>query len=121
MPRNFTQCYNVVAGTTTPTDMAVQNSNGRKGMLLTIDITAGTSLSITVTIVGIDPVSGKTYTILASAALTGVGTTILKVYPGLTAAGNLVANDIIPAAWKVTVAHGNSNAATYKIGAQLIP
>src|SRR5881227_2846761 len=58
-----------------------------KFLHLIIDITAITATgTITVTIYGVDPVSGKIYVILASAALGAVATTVLKVGPGLTAA-----------------------------------
>src|SRR5713101_1207672 len=73
-----------------------------KYLHLIIDITAITATgTITVTIYGIDPVSGKIYVILASAALGAVATTVLKVGPNLAAVANLTANDIIPINWGV--------------------
>lgn len=93
-----------------------------RGMHLIINISslnAGTP-QITVTIKGVDPLSGKTYTILASAALASVATTILKVYPALTAASNTVANDILPANWQINVSHNDTQPITYSIGAQLV-
>lgn len=76
---------------------------GRRGLKLTIDITNINGATVTVTIQGKDKVSGKYYTLLASAALVANGTTTLTVYPGETAAANLVANDILPATWRVSV------------------
>lgn len=95
---------------------------GCKGVKVVIDITAvpGSAPSITFTIQGKDEVSAKYYTILASSALTGTGTTVLTVYPGLTAANNSVASDVLPRTWRVNVAVGNGNAATYSVGAALI-
>jgi hypothetical protein len=80
------------------------NSNG-KGLLLFIKTGAfGSGASgIVATIQGKDPVSGQVYTILASAALTASSFTVLRVYPNLTTAANLVANDILPRTWNVTL------------------
>jgi hypothetical protein len=95
---------------------------GAKGLHLIIDITAITATPlVTVTIKGKDPVSGKYYTLLASTALAAVATTVLKVYPGLTAAANLVASDVLPRDWRVEVTVGDADSATYSIGAQLVP
>lgn len=92
-----------------------------EGLHLVIDATAVTSTpSITVTVAGVDRVSGKVYTILASAAIATVSTTVLRVGPALTAAANLVANDYLPAVFRVTVAHGNANSITYSVAGQLV-
>jgi hypothetical protein len=88
------------------------NRRGR-GIALVIDISAitGTSPTLTLTIQGKDPVSGKYYTLLGSAALTAVGTTVLTVYPGLTAAANVVANNVLPRSWRVISAIGGTTPA----------
>lgn len=74
-----------------------------RGVKVVVDVTVlgGTTPSITVTIKGRDPVSGKYFTILASAVITATGTTVLTVYPGATAAANLTANDNLPDTWRV--------------------
>lgn len=93
---------------------------GYRSMHLVIDCTAVTSTpSVVFTILGVDRVSAKTYTILASAAITGTGTTILRVGPGLTAAGNLVANDVLPPVIRITAVHGDTDSITYTVGASL--
>jgi hypothetical protein len=94
-----------------------------RGLHLVIDITTitGTTPTLTVTIEGKDPTSGKYYTILASAALNATGTTVLKVYPGLTASANAVANDVLPRTWRVrTTIGGTTPAVTATIAANLI-
>lgn len=99
------------------------DGSNHKGLLLYIDITAitGTTPTLTVTIQGKSPVSGKYVTILASAALNSTGTTVLKVYPGLTAAANTVANDMIPPTFRVITAIGGTTpAVTAKITAAQI-
>jgi hypothetical protein len=82
---------------------APHHNDMARGLHLVVDITAvsGTSPTLTVTIEGYDPISGKYYTILASTALNATGTTVLKVYPGLTASANAAANDILPKFWRV--------------------
>lgn len=100
-----------------------QTNAARRGLHLVIDITAitGTTPTLTVTIEGKDPVSGKYYTLLASAALNATGTTVLKVYPGLTAAANTVVNDVLPGTWRVRTAIGGTTpAVTATIAASVI-
>lgn len=117
--RNVT-VFSSAARTGTPTPFDGVNYNA-VGLHLVIDCTSVTSSpSVTFTIQGGDAVSGKYYTVLASAAIVGTGTTILRVYPGLTAAGNLVASDILPRTWRVIATHGNSDSITYSVGASLI-
>jgi hypothetical protein len=95
-----------LAGASASVNSADQRNFDGRGLHLVIDITAisGTTPTLTVTIKGKDPASGKYYTLLASAALNAVGTTVLKVYPGLTAAANAAANDVLPRDWRVEAA-----------------
>lgn len=92
------------------------------GATIVVDITAitGTTPSLVITIEGKDPVSGKYYTILQSASLTAVGTTVLRVYPTLTAAANVTANSLLPKTYRVraTIA-GTTPAVTATVGASL--
>lgn len=95
------------------------------GLHLIIDVTAiVTTPSITVTVYGVDRVSGQTYVILASAAITavtGAGTPrVLKIGPGLVAAANLTANDILPPIFRVGVTHANGNSITYSVSGMLV-
>lgn len=82
---------------------AAFHNNVARGLHLIVDITAvsGTSPTLTVTIEGFDSLSGQYYTLLASTALNATGTTVLKVYPGLTASANVAANDVLPKFWRV--------------------
>ena len=53
-----------------------------RGCHVIIDVTAiSATPSVVPTIQGKDATSGKYYTLLAGSAITGTGTTILKVYP----------------------------------------
>lgn len=74
-----------------------------KGCVVTVDVTAITAGNIVVTIEGKDEISGKYYTILTSAALAAVATTVLRVYPGLVAAANVTVNDVLPTKFRVRV------------------
>ena len=95
-----------------------QNGENIDFIHVIIDITAVTATpAITVKIQGKDPASGKYYDILVSTALAVVATTVLKVGPGLPVAANLSANDIVPSTWRVIATHGDTDSATYSIGA----
>lgn len=108
------------AARTVATNSSDQTNYNGRGLDVVIDITAWTAGSITVTIQGKDALSGKYYTILASAALAAVGTTVLRVHPGLTAAANTVANYALPRTWRVSVAVGTADSITYSIGASVV-
>lgn len=92
---------------------ALANSSG----LFFIDVTALTAgASITFTISGIASTPASTaYTILASAAITSTGLTVLRVSPHLTASANLIAKDILPASIKVSVAVADTKSVTYSM------
>lgn len=85
--------------------------------LFFIDVTALTAgASITFTIYGLAPSNASTaYTILASAAITATGLTVLRVSPQLTAAANTIAKDMLPAAIKVIVAVADTKSVTYSM------
>lgn len=102
---------------------ADQGNRRARGVKVVIDITAltGTSPTLTVTLQGKDPVSGKYYTILASAALAAVATTVLTVYPAAAVAANVSANDELPASWRViTVIGGTTPAVTATVSASTL-
>ncbi len=67
------------------------------------------------TISGQDPVSGASYTILTSAAITSTGLTVLRVHPQLSAAANTIAKDMLPAAVSVTATHADADSITYSV------
>lgn len=99
------------------------SSRWGRGIKLVIDITAltGTSPTLTVTLEGYDVASGKAYTVLASAALAAVATTVLTVYPGIAVTANISANDHLPTQWDVkAVIAGTSPAVTATIGAEIL-
>jgi hypothetical protein len=121
--KNWVSCYPSAARVATPTVMADQaNPKGERGLLVVIDTTViGAAPSTVFTIEGKDPLSGKYFAILVSAAVVAVGTIVLRVYPGLVAAANLVANDVLPLTWRVKAVHGNANSHTYSVSATPLP
>ena len=75
---------------------------GQRGIKLVIDITAiGTTPSLVVSIRHKDTVSGKYITMLASAAITAVGTTVLTLYPGAATVANVSINDVLPRSYRI--------------------
>jgi hypothetical protein len=84
------------------------------GGLFMINVTAASATpSVVFTIAGV--MDGVAYTILASAAITGTGTTVLRVHPELTAAANTIAKDVLPQAIKVTATHADADSITYSL------
>lgn len=99
------------------------NINSR-GVQIGVNITAGTGTTPTLQVIieGKDAASGAYYTLLASAAIAATaGFTLLTVYPGLTAAANSIANQVLPRVWRVrTVIGGTTPAVTATVGASVI-
>jgi len=92
-----------------------------RGVHIIIDVTADpAAASLTFTLQGKDAVSGKYYTLLTSAAIAAVGTTVLAVYPGITAAANVSAANILPKTWRVSVTAADTDSITYSVGAVLV-
>jgi len=112
--------YSSAARTANPTYVDQVNRNA-KGLHCYIKCTAKiSSPSVVFTIEAKDVLTGDYYTILASAAITDVGVTVLKVYPGLTPSANLIANDVLPRTWRIKAVHANSDSITYSVGVSLI-
>lgn len=92
-----------------------------RGVELVIDMTTVPTVdTVTFTLQGKDPTSGKYFTILASAAIVAVSTVVLRVYPGLTAAANAVVSDVLPRTWRVLATHSAGTNFTYSVGANYL-
>lgn len=89
---------------------ADQNNLDALGVEVVVDLTAvgGTTPTLVVTIEGKDPVSGKYYTLLASATLNATGTTVMTVFPGVTVAANVAASRPLPRTWRVKTTIGGT-------------
>lgn len=92
-----------------------------RGVVVTLVTSVIGTGSITVTINGKDKQSGTYYLLLSGAAVVTNTTNRYTVYPGLTAAANVTASDVLPELWQIVVTHNNANATTYTVGACPIP
>ena len=109
----------LLARTAAPAVLADQENDEHDGLRVVVDVTAiGTAPSITVIIEGLDRLSGKYFTLLSSAAITAVGTTVLKLFPGAPVTANASANDALPGTWRIRVTHANGDSITYSIGVE---
>lgn len=109
------------AARTVSVDTADQDNQYWRGVIITIDVTAAAvTPSVVFTIQGKSKLGTDYSTILASAAITGVGVTVLKVYPGLVAAVNASANDVLPRVWRVSIVAGDADSLTYSLSANYI-
>lgn len=98
-----------------------------RGLVCIVNLTAvsGTTPSLTLTIQGKDSLTTTSppyYTLLASAALTTTGVTVLRVYPGLTAVANATASDIVPPIYRIiTTESGTTPSFTGTVDCYHIP
>lgn len=118
---DYVGLINAAAATTTQTSPDQTNVNGSRGVKVVIVTTAIGTGSVTVTIQGKDKISGSYYTLLAGAAVVTNTTNVYTVFPGAPVTANVSANDELPETWRVTVTANNANAATYTVGASLLP
>jgi len=111
--KEYQPIFDSAARTATSSKTIVCN---RSSGLFFINVTAASATpSVVFKIEGVDPTSSATYTILESAAITGVGLTVLRVCTHLSAAANTVAKDLLPQALKVTATHGDADSITYSM------
>jgi hypothetical protein len=93
---------------------------GARGVRVWIKVTAiSATPSVVFTIAGKSS-QGDYYAILASAAVTGTGTTTLVVHPDIAASANAVANTVLPYQWRVQAVAGDADSMTYSIGAEYL-
>jgi hypothetical protein len=108
------------AGLTTNQQSADQTNYNGRGLKVIFDMTVVGTGSVTVTIQGKDPVSGKYFTLLAGAAVVTNVTNVYTVYPGVAVAANVSASDVLPRTWRVITTANNANATTYTVAAAVI-
>jgi|GEM_PF-2249224 len=124
-PVNDIGTYMVLPSAARTTDQIVDlniTAKRYRSLILVTDLTAFvTAASLTMSVLGRDPVSGKTFNLLTSTAIASVSTNVLKIGPGLTAAANTVANDFVPPHLQVFADLGNANSHTFSVGLILCP
>lgn len=116
------RAYNVFASaarTATPTAVEF-DTEGAAGLHIVISATAASATPSVVFTVEGKSASGIYYTLLASAAVTGVSTTVLRIGPAVTASANAAANDYIPETVRISPVHGDADSITYTVDAELI-
>ena len=64
--------------------------------------------------------AGTYYDILASAAVTAISTTVLRVYPGLVAVANGAISFPLPKTWRVEAVAADADSITYSVTADLM-
>lgn len=102
------------AARTATTSSADQTNYNGRGCHVIINATASAATpSVVPTIEGKDAVTGNYYTILTGTAITGAGTTVLKVYPGITPVANGAASDMLPRVWRLTMTAADADSLTY--------
>lgn len=105
--------------TTTQTSADIINPN-HNSLSVILDVTVPGTGSVTVSIDGKDPASGKYYNILTGAAVTTATTVRYRVSPSIASVANSIAQDILPRTFRVVVTHNNANAITYSVGYSLV-
>ncbi len=105
----------------TETNTVDLTNSQHKGCHVIIDVTASSDTpSVVPKIQGKDSVSGKFYDLLEGVAITGTGTTVLKVYPGITAVANVAVSDILPSKFRIEMTHADGDSITYSVAVSLV-
>ena len=104
------------AARTTTQTIGDLDTNGCKYLNVVLDMTTVGTGSVTLTINGKDPASGKYYLILAGAVVSSNSTNRYKVGPTVTASANAIAQDYLPKTIQLVVTANNANSATYSLG-----
>ena len=116
---NIVEAFSSAARTADPTDASI-DTNRARAIAVVIDVTAVSATpSVVFNVRGDDPVSGKNWLLLDSAAITGTGTTVLKIGPGLTGSANAVANEHIPPKVLIDPVHADTDSITYSVAVHL--
>lgn len=121
LDKNLSMTVLESAARTTSQTVEWQGNLSCKGVEVFIDVTAiSATPSLVLSINNVDPVSGQERVVLQSAAITGTGTTTLRVYPGIAATANVAASDFIAPFGTIKVTAADADSATYTVGANFI-
>ncbi len=109
------------AARTTTTASSDQTNPAWLGAHVIIKVTAtGGTIALTPTIEAQDPVTTDWYPLLTGSVISSTGTSVLKIYPSLSGVSNKIAGDVLPATWRINVAHGNADSVTYSVAANML-
>lgn len=107
--------------TTTQTQSDVANTGQYRGINIYLNVSAYTDSNLNLEIDGKDPVSGTYYSIFSGPVVASVSFHRYVVYPTLTASVGAVANDVLPAIWRINVTvSGATSGATWGVGYDLV-
>lgn len=113
------------AARTVSTSSPTQTNYNARGALITIDVTAGTGISLTPSIIGYTT-SGQWASLAAGTVITTATYWHYLIYPG-TGAVNVNGSNFdkvspfpLPRTWLVYLQHNNANSVTYSVTASLI-
>ncbi len=104
-----------VARTASPTPVDL-DTKGAAGCIVYVDVTAGSGVpSVVFNIDGYDSAADEAWTLLDSAAITVVGFTVYRVWPGATVTANVGANEWIPDRIRISPVHAEGSSITYSV------
>lgn len=115
--KDFYTSYSSAARTATPTASAAYAIQAIRGITVWVKVTAVTATpSVVLTIQSQNPIDGLYATMFTFNAVTAVGESFFKVYPGITGVAGEKFNDIMPRNFKLQMTHGNADSITYIVG-----
>lgn len=107
------------ARTTNQTSADIVN-DGYEGIEICLDLTAFTTAA-SLTLAYQEWIAGKGYVqLVVGTALTAVGQSFIRVFPGMPDTANTARNTFAPKQWRIVVVHGNGNSHTYSATAKLL-
>lgn len=107
------------ARTTTQTSADQTNFNHTK-LIVILDVTAGTTPSLVLTVNGKAVGASKYYNILTAVAVTSVSTNVYTIALGVTPVANVDINRFLPRLFQIVVTAGNGNSITYSVDYSLV-
>lgn len=117
MGRNLSGTLLASAARTAAVSSSAQTNYNARGVRIFINVTVhAVSAALVPTLEVQDPVSGVWTAVLTGAAITGIGHTILTLFPGATVAANVTLSNALGKLWRVTMTPGNANSVTYSVG-----
>jgi hypothetical protein len=102
------------------TTRTLTNNRWRGGhFVVHVSTASATTVVLAVTVQGIVPGTTRAYTVLAGNTITSTGVTVLKVFPGATPSTGAVANDLLPASYRVNAAVTSTADVAFTVSAYL--
>jgi len=102
------------ARTTTQTSADQTNFNHTK-LIVILDVTAGSSPSLVLTINGKAVAASKYFNLLTSGTVSTVSTNVYTIAIGMTPVANTTVSAFIPRLFQIVVTAGNGNSITYSV------